>query len=907
MSKLTPMMKQYHLAKQQHPDALLMFRLGDFYELFGDDARTASRELDIVLTSRSPSKGAARMPMCGVPYHAVDSYLAKLIRKGYRVAVCEQTEDPSKAKGLVKREVTRIVTPGTVLDTAMLDERANNWLVAVCREGARYGLAAVDGSTGDFIATEVGDGAGGTRPEEALVNELERLGPSEIIVPTDLYEDTTMRTLLGQRIGAAVHRGSDLAFTQEGGGHILRDQLKVVSLEGFGLEGHALATAAAGAAVDYLRETQRGALLHLDRVSFHGGSQFMVLDATAQRNLELVRSLRDGTTRATLLGVLDLTETPMGARLLRRRLVQPLMDLPGISERHDQVEALAAAAMAREELMDALGELHDLERLTSRVASGYATPRDLGALRASLGVVPRVRATAEGVGAAAVARAAADIADFSDLRGLLERALVDNPPPVSKQGGILRDGFSKELDAIKEEVRGSKDWVHRLQEVERARTGIRSLRVGFNKVFGYYIEVSTPNVHLVPPDYRRKQTIANGERYITEELKRHEDLILSADEKIDALEETLFEELRAQAAARAGELMASARRAADLDVACALAEVAVRRRYVRPRMDAGPRLWVRDGRHPVLETLMPEGDFVPNDSDLDSSTVQLALITGPNMAGKSTYMRQLALICIMAQAGSFVPAARAELGLVDRVFTRVGASDDLARGQSTFMVEMIETASILNCSTDRSLLLLDEIGRGTSTFDGLSIAWAVVEYIHAHSRAKTLFATHYHQLTDLDRMLPRLRNYHITAEERGGEVVFLRKVVDGPTDKSYGIQVAALAGLPREVVERAKDILVSIESRDAITVAPQPGGGGPRLVQTVLFDPDGTPYSGGTPRPSPLEDEVRGIDLMNLTPLQALTKLGELKARLEGAGGGEGPPGKGGGRKEGERRGKGGG
>ena len=903
MSKLTPMMKQYHLAKQQHPDALLMFRLGDFYEMFGDDARTASRELDLVLTSRSPSKSAARIPMCGVPYHAVDSYLAKLIRKGYRVAVCEQMEDPAKAKGLVKREVIRVVTPGTVLDTAMLEERANNWLVAVCREGGRYGIAAVDGSTGDFVATEVGDGPEAARPEEALLNELERLGPSEVIVPTELYEDAALRALLGQRVGAAVHRGSDLAFTQDGGGRLLRDQLRVVSLEGFGLEGRALATAAAGAAVDYLRETQRGALLHLDRVSFQETSAHMVLDATAQRNLELVRALRDGSTRGTLLGVLDLTQTPMGARLLRRRLLQPLMDIAGIAERHDQVEALAATTMPREELMDALGELHDLERLTSRVASGYATPRDLGALRASLGVLPRVRATAEGVGAAAVSRLAVDIADLSELRSLLERALVDSPPPTTKQGGIFKDGFSPELDAIKGEVRGSRDWVHRLQEVERARTGIRSLRVGFNKVFGYYIEVSKPNLHLVPPDYMRKQTIANGERFITDELKRHEELILSADEKITALEEELFEGLRGQAAARAGELMASARRAAELDVACALAEAAVRRRYVRPAMDASSRVHVRDGRHPVLETLMPDGEFVPNDADLDSDAVQIALITGPNMAGKSTYMRQLALICIMAQAGSFVPAARAELGLVDRVFTRVGASDDLARGQSTFMVEMIETASILNCSTDRSLLLLDEIGRGTSTFDGLSIAWSVVEYIHARSRAKTLFATHYHQLTDLDRMLPRLRNYHITAEERGGEVVFLRKVVDGPTDKSYGIQVAALAGLPREVVERAKDILVSIESRNAITVAPQAGVGGRRAVQTVLFDPDGTPYSGGRPRPSPLEDEVRGIDLMNLTPLQALAKLGELKARL-GEAGGEGGPAAGG---KGARKGKGGG
>jgi DNA mismatch repair protein MutS len=888
------MMRQYMQAKQENPDALLMFRMGDFFEMFGEDAKVASRELDIVLTSRAPAKGTARVPMCGVPYHAIDSYLARLIRKGYRVAVCEQMEDPAKAKGLVKREVIRVVTPGTVLDTAMLEEKANNWLVAVCREGGRFGVAAVDGSTGDFAATEVGGdgtaggnaGAGGgvVRPEEALVAELERLSPSEIILPSELYDDAAMRTLLGQRVGAAVHRGSDLAFTQEGGERVLRDQLRVVSLEGFGLEGHALATAAAGAAVDYLRETQRGALLHLGHVSFHGAAQQMVLDATAQRNLELVRSLRDGTTRGTLLGVLDLTRTAMGGRAMRRRMLQPLMDLDAISGRLDQVEALAAGPIPRGELAESLGELHDLERLTSRVSSGYATPRDLGTLRESLGVLPRVRAAAEAVGAPAITGLAEGIGDLGGLRGLLERALVESPPVQTKQGGIVREGYSETLDAIKGEVKGSKEWVRRLQDIERARTGIRSLKVGFNKVFGYYIEVSKPNLSLVPEDYRRKQTIANGERFITDELKRHEQLILSADEKIQALEEELFEDLRRQAASHARELMDAAHAAAALDVACALAEAAVRRRYVRPVVDAGTRLRVRDGRHPVLETLMPEGEFVPNDADLDCDAVQLALITGPNMAGKSTYMRQLALIAIMAQMGSFVPAARAEVGLVDRVFTRVGASDDLARGQSTFMVEMIETASILNCSTDRSLLLLDEIGRGTSTFDGLSIAWAVVEYLHAHSRARTLFATHYHQLTGLDRVLPRLRNFHITAEERGGEVVFLRKVVDGPTDKSYGIQVAALAGLPREVVARAKDILVSIESRDAITVAAQPGGGRARSVQTVLFEPDGTPYSGGRPRPSPLEEEVRGIDLLNLTPLQALAKLGELKERLGGLG-----------------------
>jgi len=883
-------MRQYYKAKEQNPDALLMFRMGDFYEMFGEDAKVASREMDVVLTSRAPAKGQPRIPMCGVPHHAVDSYLARLIKKGYRVAICEQMEDPAKAKGLVKREVIRVVTPGTVLDTALLEDKANNWLVAVVREGDRYGLAAVDGSTGDFLATEVSGEDGGNGPEEMLLSQLERLSPSEIILPGDLFEDSEFRSLLGQRVGAAVHRGSDLAFTGEAAGRILREQFKVVSLEGYGLEGRALATGAAGAAVDYLRETQRGALAHLRGLTFVGEDQFMVLDGTAQRNLELVRSLRDGTTRGTMLGVLDRTMTAMGGRLLRRRLLQPLMDVEAIQLRLDQVEALVGATIPRGDLREALSDLHDLERLASRVASGYATPRDLGALRGSLEVVPRVREAAASVGEEAIAELAGGLDELPELRGLLERALVDNPPAQVAKGGIVRAGYSEQLDEIRAGVKGSKEWISRLQDVERARTGIKSLRVGYNKVFGYYIEVSKTNLSLVPEDYQRKQTLANAERFITEELKRYEEMVLSADEKIQALEEELFEDLKARAAEHVGQLMATARTAAELDVAASMAEVATKRAYTRPEVDRSSVIKIRGGRHPVLETLMPEGEFVPNDTDLDGDSVQIALITGPNMAGKSTYMRQVALIVIMAQMGSYVPAARAQAGMVDRVFTRVGAADDLTRGQSTFMVEMIETATILNCSTDRSLLILDEIGRGTSTFDGLSIAWAVVEHVHATSRAKTLFATHYHQLTDLDRVLPRLRNYHFTAEERGGEVVFLRKVVDGSTDRSYGIQVAALAGLPREVLDRASDILESIESKNAISVRTQRHEAGPRSIQTVLFDPEGRSAGGtGPAEPSPIEEEIRNVDVMNITPLQALVMLSELKAKLprEGEEGGQ--------------------
>jgi DNA mismatch repair protein MutS len=557
------------------------------------------------------------------------------------------------------------------------------------------------------------------------------------------------------------------------------------------------------------------------------------------------------------------------------------MDVATIHRRLDQVEALRGATIPRGDLREALSDLHDLERLATRVASGYATPRDLGALRSSLEVVPRVLEAAKSVGEGPILELAEGLNELPELRDLLSRALVDNPPAQVAKGGIIIDGYSEQLDEIKAGVKGSKDWIARLQDAERARTGIRSLRVGFNKVFGYYIEVSKTNIEHVPEDYQRKQTLANAERYVTEELKRYEEMVLSADEKIQALEEELFEDLSKTAAENVTELMVTARTAAKLDVAASMAEVAVKRSYIRPDVDASSIVRVRGGRHPVLETLMPEGEFIPNDTDMDGDSIQIALITGPNMAGKSTYMRQVALIVIMAQMGGYVPAMRAELGLVDRVFTRVGASDDLARGQSTFMVEMIEAATILNCSTDRSLLILDEIGRGTSTFDGLSIAWAVVEYIHAHSRAKTLFATHYHQLTDLDRMLPRLKNYHFTAEERDGEVVFLRKVVDGSTDRSYGIQVAALAGLPREVLDRARDILESIESKNAITVQAQRVEGGPRAVQTVLFDLEGRSMGEAVrAEPSPIEEEIRNIDVMNITPLQALVMISELKAKL---------------------------
>ena len=869
MDKLTPMLAQYRAIKREHEDVILLFRLGDFYEMFGEDARIAAEALELVLTSWEMGKGR-RMPMCGIPYHAADRYIARLLAAGHKAAVCEQVEDPKKTKQLVKREVIRILTPGTVVEEHLLEERANNYLVSVARSGERWGLAAADGSTGEFMVTEF-DG----EAWEELRDEVLRLHPSEILAAEGEPRLEALAAL-GTDAGGMLTTWGPEAFLAEGPADALKRHFGVVSLRGFGCEEMPAAIEAAAAIIAYLKRTHKSGLEQLRGLHAYSRDQFMIVDATSRRNLELLASLRDGSPRNTLLWVLDATLTPMGARLLRRWIAAPLREVEAIERRLDGVQAFHEEATLRARVRDQLKEIRDLERLVSRAAAATAGGRDLAGLRDSLGRLPDLAASLGGSGKAALEALVSDFDPVADLRELLERGLEESPPAVVREGGTIRAGYSAELDELRSARTDGKDWIAGLQERERQRTGIKSLKVGYNQVFGYYLEVTRPNLHLVPSDYQRRQTMANGERFVTPELKEYEAKVLGAEERILGLEQELLAEVRARAAAEAARVQRAAEVVAEADVLACFAEVAARNHYVRPQVSESDRIEIRAGRHPVVELTLRDERFVPNDADLDCGENQVLIITGPNMAGKSTYLRQVALIVLMAQAGSFVPAESAHIGLVDRIFTRVGASDDLATGQSTFMVEMTETANILHHATRRSLIVLDEIGRGTSTFDGLSIAWSVAEHIHnaPHLGAKTLFATHYHHLNELADSLPRVRNYRVAVKEKGDQVIFLRQIVPGGTDRSYGIQVARLAGLPPQVLERAKQILWSLEERDHV------GGKPAAAVSTERPAPrDQLALFGGAP--DPIVEELRRMDVDNLTPVEALNRLAELKRRIE--------------------------
>ena len=873
MENLTPMLAQYRAIKREHQDVILLFRLGDFYEMFGDDAKLASEVLELVLTSRQVGKGR-RMPMCGIPYHAADRYVARLLAAGHKAAICEQVEDPKKAKKLVKREVIRILTPGTVVEDHLLDEKANNYLVSVVGGGERIGLAAADCSTGELMATEL---SGGNAWGE-MADELARLQPAELLVGEDDPRREDIGRLMAGAAGTIATWGAD-AFLAHSPEELLRAHFGVSSLRGFGCEDMPAAVEAAAAAIAYLRRTQKSAVEQITGMRTYLRDEFMVVDATTRRNLELLASLRDGTPRNTLLWVLDDTLTPMGARLLRRWLTAPLLDKAAIEERLEAVAAFVDDALLRERIRTELRQVRDLERPVGRAAAGTATPRDLGGLRDSLGRLPQLAGALKSSGSPALQSLVADFDPLADLRERLAGALEDSPPATAREGGVIREGHSAELDELRKARTQGKDWIAGLQERERKRSGIKSLKVGFNQVFGYYIEVTRPNLKLAPRDYERRQTLANAERFITPELKEYESKVLGAEERILALEGEIFAELRRKVAAEAPRVQRASDVAARADVLSCFAEIAARNRYRRPEIADDDRLDIRAGRHPVVELTLTEERFVPNDAHLDCSENQLLIITGPNMAGKSTYLRQVALIVLMAQIGSFVPAEEARIGLVDRIFSRVGASDDLATGQSTFMVEMTETANILRHATKRSLIILDEIGRGTSTFDGMSIAWSVAEHLHnaPHLGSKTLFATHYHHLNELADSLPRVKNYRIAVKERGDQVVFLRQIMPGGTDRSYGIQVARLAGLPPDVLERAKQVLWSLEERDHV------GRSGPREPSGPSQIPpaDQLALFGG--RSSPLVDELRRLNVDALTPLEALNKLAELqrKAREE--------------------------
>ncbi|MCH7620863.1 MAG: DNA mismatch repair protein MutS [Chloroflexi bacterium] len=905
---VTPVRRQYLDIKNDYPDALVLFRLGDFYEAFDDDARVASRELEITLTSRSMGKGL-KIPMAGVPAHALESYLVRLIKKGYKVAICEQLSDPATSKGLLERDVVRVVTPGTVLETALLDQNSNNYLVAVVQEGPLVGLAYVDASTGEFAATQ-------TTPEKVHL-ELSRLDPAEILVPNaEQSPEGTLASLLPDLLPGTgdVYNFTELesaAFDYSLARDALLNYYGILSLESFGCNDLPLAVRAAGGIIHYLGHTYKTAAPKLSPLSVYSVSEFMVLDEQTRGNLELFRAGRQQSQRLSLLDTLDLTRTSMGGRLMRRWLGQPLLSLDGLNRRLDAVELFAQDAFLRSDIRSILAQIPDLERILARVQTGAVLPRELISLKTGLegrdhlvlqlgGFASsrdsggREEAATEGSAPEDSVRPPKGSANsvplllsnqlpaVTDLIQLIEAAMAPEPSASVGDGNVIREGFSDELDQLKRASGDARNFIASLESRERERTGIRGLKVGYNHVFGYYIEVSKANQEQVPQDYVRRQTLTNAERYVVPELKEYESLVLNARERIDQLERDLYHRLCAQIAEHAPVLGKLAAAIARLDVFAGWAEVAVNNSYVRPSLDQGNRIRIKDGRHPVVERVLPVGSFVPNDvvlcNDDAGDDARLLVITGPNMAGKSTFIRQTAIITLMAQVGSFVPAAAAHIGLVDRIFTRVGLQDDLSTGQSTFMVEMLETAAILNQATSRSLVILDEIGRGTSTYDGLSIARSVIEHLHNDPRlgCKTLFATHYHELTEVASMLPGVRNFSVAVTEEAGDVVFLHRIIPGGADRSYGVHVAQLAGLPPAVVSRAWEVLKELEktgaagqvSRKASLKTPRKGSSSSTAVQMPLFQPE-----------RPLLDEVLGLDIPNLTPLEAINKLYELQQK----------------------------
>jgi DNA mismatch repair protein MutS len=867
MSKVTPMMEQYLRIKEQHRDAILFYRMGDFYEMFFEDAVVAARELEITLTSRD-RQAEDPVPMCGVPHHAADTYIARLLDRGYRVAVCDQVEDPREAKGLVRREVVRVVTPGTTLGS--LDGKSPNYLAATCGDGDAWGLAFLDLSTGDFRMTQVDNMA-------LLLEELGRMEPRELLVPEDRQRTEGWWR---QRVSpAAVQMTTGDYFALGKAQRRLLDQFQVVSLEGFGVRDMPLAVRAAGAILEYVQQTQFQKAEHIRRLRPYRRSDYLIVDEVTVRHLELLRSAYAGGRKGTLLDLLDLTVSAMGARLLRHWVLYPLIDPGKINGRQDAIACLRRHEAIRGQVRHELEKVYDLERLTGRVTMGSANPRDLGALRLSLESLPRLKHLLGHLEEGIISELGDRLDPMADVARMLQEALVDNPPPNLTEGGVIRGGYNDELDRLLTLSRDAKKWIARLEAGERQKTGIASLKVGYNRVFGYYLEVSKANLGLVPDRYVRKQTLVNAERYITEELREYETQVVTAEERRIRLEDDLFRHLRRQVAEQGQRIQASAAVVAELDVLATLAEVANRRNYCRPAVDDGPSISIEEGRHPTVEASVRRGTYVPNDIQLDSESRQVIIITGPNMSGKSTMLRQVALIVLMAQMGMPVPATAARIGIVDRIFTRVGATDELTRGRSTFMVEMQETAHILHQATRRSLVILDEIGRGTSTFDGLSIARAVAEYLHDWQDVgmKTVFATHYHELTDLASTRPRVKNMNVAVKEWGEEVIFLHKLVEGGTNRSYGIQVARLAGLPESVIERAREVLQELErgSTDA--------EGLPRLAHSASAAKSGSYQLGLFPRlDRQLSKRLEELDLERLTPLQALNELAKLKAMGRG-------------------------
>ena len=852
---MTPVRSQYLKIKRSYPQAIVFFRLGDFYETFDEDARLVSKELEIMLTSREMGKGQ-RYPMAGIPHHALDNYLAKLINKGYKVAICEQMSEPKPGRGIVEREVVRVVTPGTVLEPNLLETRTNNYLASIVAEGEQVGIAYIDITTSEFATTQI--------PAERALLELERLCPSELLAPRNSSFSITS-------LSAPVTPLDDRWFELDVAQQTLLDNFKASTLEGYGCAQLPLAIRAAGSILHYLEQTQKGVLGQINNLSTYSTESFMVLDAQTRRNLELFQSSRLGLTAGSLLSVIDLTKTPMGGRLLKKWLGQPLLDIKQLERRQQAVAWFLSPQRA--EVISLLSRLSDIERLINRVRAGIATPREMVSLRRSLEQLPPLKAILDADGA--LEWLSSELKPCEDVVSLISTAIVDDPPPVVSEGNVIKSGFSSELDELRSASSNARKYLADLERTERDRTGIKSLKVGYNKVFGYYIEVTSPHLSRVPQDYIRKQTLAGAERYFTPQLKEYEALILNAETRIAELESSLFRQVCRQVGDCGDRILGIAAALAQIDVLSDFAEVAARYGYVCPRLTDDDAITIVNGRHPVVERALVDERFVPNDTYLSNQDAQLIILTGPNMSGKSTYLRQVALIVLLAQIGSFVPADSATIGLVDRIFTRVGLQDDLVTGQSTFMIEMVETANILNNATSKSLIILDEIGRGTSTYDGLSIAQAVAEYIHNHPRlgAKTLFATHYHELVELANFLPRVKNYSIAVSEEGGKVVFLRKIVPGGADKSYGIHVAQLAGLPKAVVHRAEEVLTELEKNGDVKVVP---GVKPRSRQKPPQEQ--IPLFG---QKSPVADEILKLDISSMTPLEAITKLYELQHKAK--------------------------
>ena len=878
MAELTPMMQQYMETKKQYPDCILFYRLGDFYEMFFDDALTASRELEITLTGKNCGQ-AERAPMCGVPYHAVEGYLSKLVSKGYKVAICEQLEDPKLAKGLVKRDVVRIVTPGTNLIVQSLDATKNNYLMCVAYFAGKTGVSVADVTTGDYYVTEVED-------LRRLLDEINKYQPSELICNDAFLMSGADLEDLKSRLGIAVYSLDPHYFDDDLCRKCLMRHFRVSSLIGLGVESFSSGLVAAGSLLQYLYDTQKTSLEHFTRLQPYLTGKYMLLDSATRRNLELTETLREKQKKGSLLWVLDKTKTAMGGRMLRSDLEQPLIDKKEMQERLDAVEELCKDPMSREELREYLNPVYDLERLLGKVSYHTANPRDLLAFANSMEMLPHIKTVLKGLSSHRLAQVETDMDDLKDLYDLIRRAIVEDPPISVREGGMIREGFDETIDQLRHAKTEGKTWLAQLEEQERERTGIKNLKVKYNKVFGYYLEVTNSYKDLVPPDYIRKQTLVNAERYTTPRLKELEDMVLNAEDKLTALEYDKFCQVRDAVAAQVERIQRTAKAIARLDVSASLALVAERNHYVRPALNEKGIIDIRDGRHPVVEQMIEHDMFIANDTYLDNQKHCIAVITGPNMAGKSTYMRQTALIVLLAQIGSFVPAKSANIGVVDRIFTRVGASDDLASGQSTFMVEMNEVANILRNATSKSLLVLDEIGRGTSTFDGLAIAWAVIEHISNRKLlgAKTLFATHYHELTELEGKIGNVNNYCIAVKEKGDDIVFLRKIVKGGADKSYGIQVARLAGVPDMVIDRAKEIVNQLSDNDitekvqSISVETEAKGKKQKhydevdLEQISFFD---------AVKDEDVLEELKNVDITTMTPLDALNTLYRLQNKLK--------------------------